>query len=127
MRIREKNQDLTSPPSPRSAVKYLIQLEAKQKGEWGYVRVRVSFVMWKTKLLTACGHPLVPPPRRNRWVGWPERGDMPWGGSGSGTLSARGSAALVTGECRAARRRPREGGLRKRWSRRMGVKCVAES
>lgn len=47
--------------------------------------------------------------------------------TGAGSRSARGSAALVAGDRLAGRRRPREGGLRKLWSREMGVKCVAQS
>ncbi|XP_032722449.1 atherin-like [Lontra canadensis] len=84
--------------------------------------------MWKTRHLTACGHH--PRPRAECGLGGPTGVASHEVGAGTGSRSARGSKALVAGDCLAGRRRPREGGLGglwKRWSPEMGVKCVAQS
>lgn len=84
--------------------------------------------MWKTRHLTACGHH--PRPRAEYGLGGPTGVASHGVGAGAGSRSARGSAVLVAGDCLAGRRRPREGGLGglwKRWSPEMGVKCVAQS
>ncbi|XP_034516193.1 uncharacterized protein LOC117802275 [Ailuropoda melanoleuca] len=103
----------------------LIHLEARLKGEWGCLRVRVSFVMWKTRHLTARGHPPSGPGRNAGWVvrqGWRPTGWEPAPGPevqegpqslspGTAWLGGGGHVRVVCGSAGAE----------------MGVKCVAQS